>query len=120
MHFMDHTTADETPRRHGIVEKVKGLLAGMLGATRDKVEEVSAEVQHRAFRLLWMIVWSLVGAVSLWLALCFAMLTVIFGFGLPPKYMFGIPALVFVLVGGVSVLMFQRAKSSKRKNSEMD
>lgn len=120
MHFMDHPTDDEMPRRHGIADRIKGLLIGLLGATRDKVEEVSAEVQHRAFRLLWMIVWSLVGAVSLWLALCFAMLTVIFGFDLPPRYAFGIPALVFVLVGGVSVLMFLKAKSAKRNDQDPD
>jgi hypothetical protein len=117
---MDQTTADEMPRRRGIVETIKGFFAGVLGATRDKVEEVSAEVQHRTIKIFFMVVWSLVGVLSLWLALCFAMLTVIFGFGLPPKYAFGVPALVFLVVGLVATLMFQKTKRSKRDPTKRD
>ena len=118
MQTMDHTDAEEAPRRRGILETVKGFVANVLGATRDRVEDISAEVQHRALKILWLTIWSLVGAVSLWLAVCFAMLTVIFGFNLPPKYAFGIPALVFFAVSLVSFVMFKRAKQSKREESD--
>jgi len=115
---MDHTDAEDVPRRRGILDTIKGLAANMLGATRDRVEDLSAEVQHRALKILWLVIWSLAGAVSLWLAVCFAMLTVIFGFDLPPKYAFGIPTLVFFAVALVSFVMFKRAKASKREQSD--
>ncbi len=114
---MNHT-ADETPRRRGILETVKGLVVNMLGATRTRVEDFSAEVQHRALKILSLVIWTVVGAISLWLALCFAMLTVIFGFDLQPKYAFGIPAVVFLVVGLLSLVMFKRAKQSKREASD--
>lgn len=117
---MDETTADDMPRRRGILENLKGFVANVLGATRDRVEDISAEVQHRALKILFLLIWSVVGAVSLWLALCFAVLTIIFGFGLPPKYAFGIPALVFAAVGLVSFVMFKRAKRSRREESDYD
>jgi hypothetical protein len=103
------------PRRRGMLASLKAYVSGLLGATQARVEEVTAEVQHRALKILFMIIWMVVAAMSLWLGLCFAMLTVIFGFGLPPKYGFGIPALVFLLVGGVAVLMFERSKRSQRR-----
>jgi uncharacterized membrane protein YqjE len=112
---MDQPAANEMPRRRGILETIKRFVTGVVGATAEKVEEVSAEVQHRTLRIMWMIVWTLVAATSIWLAVCFAMLTVIFGFGLPPRYAFGIPALVFLAVGAVAVLMFQKAKGSRRR-----
>lgn len=115
---MDHTNPDPTPRRRGIIETAKGFVVNVLGATRNRVEDFSADVQYRTLRMLRLVVWMLVGAISLWLALCFAMLTVIFGFNLPPKYAFGIPALVFLGVGLISLLMFNRAKRSKRKDSD--
>ena len=115
---MDHTNAEEAPRRRGVLETVKGFVANLLGATRERVEDLSAEVQHRALKILWLIIWSLVGVVSLWFAVCFAMLTVIFGFDLPPKYAFGIPALVFLALALVSFVMFKRAKGSKREASD--
>ena len=118
MQSMDHTDAQEAPRRRGILDTVKGFVASMMGATRDRVEDLSAEVQHRALKILWLVIWSIVGAVSLWLAVCFALLTVIFGFDLPPKYAFGIPALVFFAVTLVSFVMFKRAKASKREASD--
>lgn len=113
---MDHTNTDEeAPRRRGILETAKGFVAGVLGATQEKVEQVSAEVQHRTIKILFMIIWMVVAAMSLWLGVCFAMLTVIFGFGFSPKYAFGIPAVTFLLVGGVAALMFLKSKNSKRK-----
>lgn len=111
-----NTPADETPRRKGIVESVKGYAANALGATRSKVDDFSAEVEYRTFRILWMAVWALAGFVSLSLAISFAMLTVIFGFGLPPKYAFGIPAVVFFVVGLIAVLMFLKTRHSRRRS----
>jgi hypothetical protein len=108
------STPPGSPPKRSIASQIKDYIAGAVGATRSRVDDFSAEVEHRAFRLLWMIVWGVVGTLSLGLAVAFAMLTVIFGFGLPPKYAFGIPALVFLLVGMAAAVMFQRAKSSRR------
>jgi len=118
MQVMDHTTADDMPGRRGILGAVKGFVVNVLGATRDRVEDFSAEVQHRALRILWLIIWSVVGAVSLWLGLCLATLAIIFGFDLPPKYAFGIPALIFFAVGLLSFVMFQRTRQTKREDSD--
>jgi hypothetical protein len=41
------------------------------------------------------------------------MLTIIFGFDLPPRYAFGIPALVLLAVGAFGVIMFRFKKASK-------
>ena len=120
MQAMDRTTADQTPPRRGILETVKGYAASVLGTTRSRVDDFSAEVQHRTLRILWMIIWTVVGVTSLFFAVCFAMLTVIFGFHLPPKYAFGIPALVFLVVGAVSLMMFAGTKRSRRHHPDKD
>ena len=112
---MDPSSASETPRRKGIVESAKSWIANALGATRSKVDDISAEVEYRTLRLVWMAVWGLVGIASLWLFLMLACLTVIFGFHLPPKYAFGVPALSFLLLTLVSFGMFQKTKRSRRK-----
>ena len=109
------TPNEEAPRRRtGILESIKGFVGNALGTTRDRVEDISAEVQHRALKVAFLVIWSVVGVLSLWLALCFAVLTIIFGFGLPPRWAFGIPALLFAAAGLFSLLMFQRAKTSTR------
>lgn len=113
---MDNESADEIPRRKSIGEAAKGWIANVLGATRSRVEDFSAEVEYRTFRIVWLIVWALVGITSLWLAVTFAMLTVIFGFHLPPRYAFGIPSLTFLLLGLVAVVMFLKTKHSRRKH----
>ncbi|HET6348613.1 MAG TPA: phage holin family protein [Candidatus Krumholzibacteria bacterium] len=110
-----NTPPDETPRKKGILDSAKNYAANALGATRAKVDDFGAEVEYRSLRILWMVVWSIVGVVSACLGITFAMLTVIFGFHLPPKYAFGIPAVVFLLVGMASLLMFLRAKHTRRR-----
>jgi hypothetical protein len=112
---MDTPVDEGTPRRRGILDTAKGYLVNVLGATRAKVEDFSAEVEYRTFRMLWLIVWAVVGVTSVWLAAMFATLTVIFGFHLPPKYAFGIPSLSFLLVGLIAAIMFQKTKRSHRK-----
>jgi hypothetical protein len=106
---------DEAPRRKGILDSIKGYATSALGATRSKVDDISAEVEYRTLRLVWMLVWGLVGITSLWFALMLGVLTVIFGFHIPPKYAFGVPCLTFFLLSLVSLLMFQRTKHSRRK-----
>ncbi len=111
------TPLEGEPRRRGVLETAKGFVANLLGATRAKVDDISAEVEYRAFRMLWLAVWGLVGITSLWLALLMATLTVMFGFHLPPRYAFGIPSLTFFLVSLVAFVMFQKTKRSKRKHA---
>ena len=113
---MDTPPDEGTPRPPGILEAAKGYVVNVLGATRAKVEDFSAEVEYRTFRMLWLVVWALVGITSVWLAVMFAMLTVIFGFHLPPRYAFGIPCLTFLLVGLIAVFMFLKTKRSHRKH----
>src|SRR5262245_16379551 len=113
---MDTPLDECVPRQRGILETAKGYVATVLGATRAKVDDFSAEVEYRTFRMLWLVVWALVGITSIWLAVIFATLTVIFGFHLPPKYVFGIPSLVFLVVGLVAAGMFQKTKRSRREN----
>lgn len=114
---MDTPLEENAPRRRGILDAAKGFVVNVLGATRSKVEDISAEVEYRTFRILWLTVWALVGVTSVWLAVMFAMLTVIFGFHLPPKYAFGIPSLVFLLVGLIAAGMFLKTKHSHRKHA---
>ena len=111
---------EEAPRRKGIVDTIKSYAASMLGATRTKVDDFSAEVEYRTFRIMWMAVWGLVGVTSLWLFLMLACLTVIFGFHLPPRYAFGVPALSFLLMSLVSFGMFEKTKRSRRKRERGD
>lgn len=113
-----NTPPEENTRRKGLIESAKGYAASALGATRARVDDFSAEVEYRTFRILWMTVWAVAGFVSLSLAVSFAMLTVIFGFGLPPRYAFGIPAVVFLVVGMIASLMFLKAKHSRRRPRE--
>ncbi len=112
---MDTPLEESTPRKKGILDTAKGYLVNVLGATRSKVEDFSAEVEYRTFRMLWLVVWALVGITSVWFAVLFGMLTVIFGFHLPPRYAFGIPSLVFLLVGLIAAGMFWKTKRSHRK-----
>lgn len=114
---MDTPLEGEAPRRRGILETAKGYVTNVLGATRAKVDDFSAEVEYRAFRMLWLTVWAIVGITSLWFALLLGVLTIIFGFHLPPKYAFGIPSLTFFIVSLVALLMFQKTKRSKRKQA---
>jgi hypothetical protein len=99
--------------RGGVISTVKNKIAEALGSTRSRVDLFQADVEHRLFRLAAMIVWSIVAFVCLSLGVMFAMLTVIFGFDLPPKYALGIPAAVFLSVGAIAVLMFRVKKASK-------
>jgi Putative Actinobacterial Holin-X, holin superfamily III len=117
---MDPTSPPEPPRRKGIIEAIKGYVVNALGATRSRVDDFSAEVEYRAFRILWLIVWALVGITSASIAVTFAMLTVIFGLHLPAKYAFGIPALLFAVVSLVALVMFQKTKRSRRTPERTD
>jgi uncharacterized membrane protein YqjE len=111
------TTEPKFPRL-GFVATIKNYLADALGATRTRVDHFTADVEHRLFRLLAMLMWSAIAFVCLSLGLFFAMATIIFGFHLPPKYAFGIPALVFLVVGAIAVLMFRFKKASKPKSAK--
>lgn len=114
---MDTPIQEGTPRRKGMLETAKGYVANMLGATRAKVDDFSAEVEFRTFRMLWLTVWAIVGITSLWFGLLLGVLTIIFGFHLPPKYAFGIPSLTFFVVSLVALFMFQKTKRSQRKHA---
>lgn len=110
------TTEPKFPRL-GFVATIKDYVADAIGATRTRVDHFTADVEHRMFRLLGMLMWSAIAFVCLSLGLFLAMLTIVFGFDLPPKYALGIPALVFLGVGVVAVFMFRFKKASKPKSA---
>jgi uncharacterized membrane protein YqjE len=109
------STESSDQSRGGILASLKNSLAEALGATRTRVDHFQADVEHRLFRMLAMLLWPLVAFVCLSLGLTFAVLTIIFGFGLPPKYAFGIPALLLLAIGAFAVVMFRLKKRSKPK-----
>jgi uncharacterized membrane protein YqjE len=108
-------TEPKSPGRAGIIATIKNYFADTLGATRTRVDHFTADVEHRVFRMLAMLMWSAIAFVCLSLGLTLAMLTVVFGFDLPPKYAFGIPALIFLAAGAFAVIMFHFKKASKSK-----
>ncbi len=99
--------------RTGIIASIKNKIADAIGATRSRVDNFQADVEHRLFRLLSMLIWGGIAIVSLSLGVVLAVLTLIFGFHIPPKYAFGIPALLFLTVGVVAVIIFRVKKASK-------
>ena len=107
------THRDDATSRLGLVAQLKARLADAIGTTRSRVDLFQADVEHRVLRLLGMLIWGAIAFTCLSLGLVFAVLTIIFGFHLPPKYAFGIPALVFLGVGVVGAVMYKVKKASK-------
>ena len=107
------TNRDEATSRLGLVAQLKAKLADAIGTTRSRVDLFQADVEHRLFRLLAMLIWGAIAFTCLSIGLVFLVLTIIFGFDLPPKYVFGIPALLFMAVGVVGAIMFRVKKASK-------
>ena len=112
------TPRDEATSRLGLVAQLKAKLADAIGTTRSRVDLFQADVEHRLFRLLAMLIWGAIAFTCLSIGLVFLVLTIIFGFNLPPKYVFGIPALLFLLVGVVGAIMFRVKKASKFDRSK--
>jgi len=105
-----------SPREEGrgnIFGSLKNKLAEVLGASRTRIDLFQADVEHRLFRMLAMLIWGAIAFACLSLGLLFAVLTIIFGFHLPPKYAFGIPAVLFLAVGLIGAIMFRVKKASK-------
>ena len=112
-HKADDIADRVSSRASGILGAIKDRAAEALGATRQRVDLFQADVEHRLFRLIAMLIWGAIAFTCLSLGLLFAVLTIIFGFDLPPKYVFGIPALLFLGVGVVGAIMFRVKKASK-------
>lgn len=104
------TEANQTGARPGIFEKLKAQAASVIGTSRTRIDNFSSEIENRIFHFLAMLLLRLVLFVCLSLGLMFAMLTVIFGFHLSPRYAFGIPAAVFLLIGLVAFVMLKIKK----------
>ncbi len=109
----------EPGSRPGIFERFKAQAAEVIGTSRTRIDNFSADVESRIFHFLTMLVLRLVAFVCLTLGLFLAMLTVIFGFDLPPRYALGIPAAVLLLTGVIAVAVVkikQRSKSRRRRH----
>lgn len=106
---------DPGAKRPGFLDTIKNYFAGVIGTTRARVDDFSQEVEHRVFRVVSMVLWSLVAFASITLGLMFGVLTVIFGFDLPPRYALGIPAAIFLVMGLVAVFMLQRSRGARRR-----
>ena len=109
------TTHKEHPEeeRVGLLGSIKARVAEAIGATRSRVDLFQADVEHRLFRILAMLIWGAIAIVSLSFGVVLAVLTMIFGFHLSPKYAFGVPALLFLAVGAIAAIMFRVKKASK-------
>ena len=104
------TEPNASGARPGIFERLKSQAASVIGTSRARIDNFSSEIEQRIFHFLAMLLLRLVMFVCLSLGLLFAMLTVIFGFNLPPRYAFGIPAAVFLLVGLVAFVVLRVRK----------
>jgi len=113
MAAMSTGTSQNVPPTGGIFDRIKGYVAKVIGTTRTRVDAFSADVEHRVLRLATMLIWALVAFTCLSFGLLFAVLTIMFGFDLPPKYVFGIPAILFLAVGLLGIVMFKHKKRSK-------
>src|SRR5262245_25456679 len=89
----DDTADRASTRSSGIFGAIKDRAADVLGATRSRVDLFQADVEHRLFRMIAIIIWTIVAFFCISTGLILALAAVIFGFDLPPKYAFGIPAL---------------------------
>jgi len=105
-------------RASGILGAIKDRVADALGATRSRVDLFQADVEHRLFRMIAMIIWTMVAVFCLSTGIILAMAAIIFGFDLPPKYAFGIPALVLLTMGLVALLMLRIKKGSKSEREK--
>lgn len=114
---MDTTPKEPAPKRPGFIDTIKSYFANAIGTTRARVDDFSAEVEHRIFRVVSMVLWSLVAFASLTLGLIFAVLLVIFGLDLPPRYALGIPAGIFLVMGLVAVVMLRRVRGLRGPKS---
>ena len=101
---------DEPRSRPGIFERLKSQAAEVIGTSRNRIDTFSADVESRIFHFLTMLILRLVAFVCVSMGLFFAMLTVIFGFDLPPRYALGIPAAVFLLIGVTAVIVVRVKK----------
>lgn len=99
--------------RPGIFERLKSQAANILGTSRTRIDTFSADIEQRIFHFFMMLILRLVALVCLSIGFFLAMLTVVFGFDLPPRYALGIPAAVFLLVGTVAVVMVRVRKVAK-------
>jgi uncharacterized membrane protein YqjE len=114
-------TIQENERRasfRSFVEAAKNWAANAIGTSRTKLDVFTSDVEERLFRFIARIVWTAIAFVSLSLGLLLAMLTVVFGFDLPPKYALGIPAVIFLLVGLVAVWKKNRSSRPRRRSAK--
>jgi uncharacterized membrane protein YqjE len=98
--------------RPGIFERLKSQAANILGTSRTRIDTFSADIEQRIFHFFMMLILRLVALVCLSLGFFLAMLTVVFGFDLPPRYALGIPAAVFLLVGVVAVIVVRHKRAT--------
>jgi len=106
------TETNQPGARPGLLDRLKAQAANVIGTSRTRIDNFSSEIENRIFHFLAMLLLRLVLFVCLSLGLLFAMLMVIFGFHLSPRYAFGIPAAVFLLVGLVAFVMLKVKKHS--------
>lgn len=107
---MTYETKDDDARP-GIFERLKSQAANILGTSRTRIDTFSADIEQRIFHFFMMLILRLVALVCLSIGFFLAMLTVVFGFDLPPRYALGIPAAVFLLVGTVAVIVVRHKKA---------
>ena len=112
------THRDDATSRLGLVAQLKAKLADAIGTTRSRVDLFQADVEHRLFRMVAIIIWTVIAFFCLTTGFILAMAAIIFGFDLPPKYAFGIPALVLLIMGLFALVMLRVKKGSKSERQK--
>lgn len=103
-----------------VLDAAKNWAASAIGTSRTRLDVFTSDVEDRIFRFIARIVWTAIAFVSLSFGILLAMLTVVFGFDLPPRYALGIPALAFLVLGLVAVVMKERKKRPARRSGRSD
>ena len=99
-----------------VAEAAKSWAANTIGTSRTRLDVFTSDVEDRIFRFIARMVWTVIAFVSLTIGFFLAMLTVVFGFDLHPKYALGIPAAAFLLVGLVAVIKKNHARRPRPRD----
>ena len=71
---------ESPPGDPGLLGSLRGLVDGLLGTARDRIELLSLEIHEEKFRLIQLFIWISAAVVSALLAITFVSLTIVYLF----------------------------------------
>lgn len=109
----ENGTDGETPRPHGVLSSLKGLLATLVGVAQTRLEILSTEIQEEKIRLAEILVLGFAALLFMALGIIFlaAFLTVLF-WDSHRLFILGTLTLFF-LAGGTVAALLARAKAGE-------